>query len=50
MISVTKKQAAVISVMTVFAAVMFVGPITMNSAFAGGDGFFFHHHHLFYQG
>jgi hypothetical protein len=51
MTTVTKKQAIVLSVMAAFAAVMFAGPIAMNSSFAWSgddDGFFHHHHHHFF--
>ncbi len=53
MITISKKQS-IIAVMAVVAAVMFAGPIAMNSAFAwGGDdcgcgGWNHHHHHHFW--
>jgi hypothetical protein len=40
-----KTQKITVLVMAAFAAVMFAGPIAMNSAFAGGDDDDFHHHH-----
>jgi hypothetical protein len=52
-----KTQKITILTMAAFAAVMFAGPIAMNSSFAGDyDGFFLflflhhHYHHYFFFG
>lgn len=55
MITIPKKQASLILIVTAFAAIMFAGPIALNgvnSAFVYGEDFFFdhhHHHHFFFN-
>ncbi len=56
MITITKKQASLTLIVTAFAAVMFAGPIALNSginsAFVYGEDFFVghhHHHHFFFH-
>jgi hypothetical protein len=47
--NMNKTQKITVLVMVAFAAVMFAGPIAMNSgdnlAFAGGEHHHHHHHH-----